>query len=126
GIGWCAARGSRIAVGGLIDLAHPAALGTALGAALGTAPLNIVFPAGDRGWLDSSGQFVAALVGSVGVGAVGEDQSRDPIAYVRPPLSLDGSDADDVRRLLAAAADAARLRAALREQADEISRSRAR
>lgn len=127
-IGWSAGRGSHVGVGvrGLIDLAQPAALGVALGAALGTAPLDIVFPAGDGGWLDSSGQLVPALSGGAGASAAEAGPPGDPIAYVRPPLTVDGADADDVLRLLAAAGDAARLRAALRAQAGEISRSRAR
>ncbi len=128
GIGWCAARGSQIGVevGALIDRAQPAALGTALGAALGTAALDIVFPTGDHGWLDASGQLVQVPSGSACVYATSDCPRDDPIAAVRPPLIVDRADADDVLRLLAAAGDAARLRAALRAQAEEINRSRAR
>lgn len=121
-ITWSAKRETEFARSGRIDLDEPSALGTALGVALGRGPLSIAFPGENATWLDPSGNLLA----KPSTGAALESETGSTIAWLTPHIRLDTSSAVTVHRLLTAAGEAARLRAALRDRAAEIDQSRQR
>ena len=121
-ITWSMWRGAVLARSGRIDLDGPSALGTALGDALGCGPLDIAFPGEDETWLDSSGRVRP----TPSVGGALRSEAGMTIAWLEPAIPLDVVATQKMRRLLGPAAEAARLRAALRVRADEIDRSRQR
>ncbi len=99
-------------------------LGAALGVALATGPLDVVFPDGDHRWLDQTGNLVRRPGSGHPFHTGGTD--TELVAWVSPPIELDRTTERAVGRVLAAAGDTARLRARLRERADEIADSRLR
>ena len=121
-ITWCAKLDTEFTRSGRIDLDEPSALGESLGLALGTGPLQIVFPAENATWLDPSGRQQTSPT----TGAALQSDSGATIAWLTPPVHLDPGSVVAVHRMLAAAGEAARLRAALRDRAVEIDQSRER
>lgn len=119
-VGWNAAAGVRL--GASLNLEGPAELGRALGRALGTGEVTVLFPRADGGWLDPSGRPREP-------GATAYDVTDDAgtlLACTAPALVVARGVAPDLHRFLRAAGNGARLRAVLRERADELARSRAR
>ncbi len=121
-ITWCAKLDTEFTRSGRIDLDEPSALGEALGLALGIGPLQIAFPGENGTWLDPSGRLQASPT----AGAALQSDSGTTIAWLTPPIQLDAGSAVTVHRMLGAAGDAARLRAALRDRAAQIDQSRER
>jgi hypothetical protein len=121
-ITWCAKRDTEFDRSGRIDLDEPSALGTGLGLALRIGPLTIAFPGENATWLDPSGQLQARPR----TGDALKSDAGATIAWLTPPIQLDPGSAATVNRLLTAAGEAARLRAALRDRAAEIDQSRER
>jgi hypothetical protein len=121
-ITWCAKRDTEFTRSGRIDLDEPSALGTALGVALGCGPLSIAFPGDNETWLDPAGQPQARP----SAGCALQSDTGTTLAWLTPPMHSDPGSTKEVRRLLAAAGEAARLRAALRTRATEIDQSRER
>ena len=119
-VGWSAAVGVRLGAG--LTLESPLELGSALGRALGTGEVTTVFPGEDGGWLDPAGR--PSEPGAAAYDVI--DGAGHLLARTTPALVVEPNLVPDLHRFLRAAGDGARLRALLRERADELARSQAR
>lgn len=120
-VGWLGGtRGTLESRGLWLDA--PMDLERALGSALGTTPVTIIFPGPGHGWLDPAGHPVGPVETSYEV----IDAAGRVLARTHPELSVEPALIPDLQRFLRAAGDGARLRAALSHRAVELDRSRAR
>ena len=119
-VGWCASAGVRLGAG--LRPEGPSELGRALGRALGTGEVTVLFPRAAGGWLDPAGRPGDPKAAAYDV----TDTTGRVLARTTPALLVERSLAPDLHRFLSAAGDGARLRAVLRERAEELARSRTR
>jgi signal transduction histidine kinase len=123
---WCVRQSSGLRWPGRVQLDEPASLAAGLGQALGTGGVRLAFPSTEGapldGWIDLAGAAVDSPVSGspfrVGSGTI--------VAWADPPIPEDPATGGAITRLLIAAGDTARLRAALRLRAAEIDESRVR
>jgi signal transduction histidine kinase len=117
GVGWWA--GSGVTLGARLGPEDPLELGRALGRALGTDDVTLVFPDGSGGWLDPAGRPSEPGDAAYDV----TEASGRVLARSRPALVVERNLVPDLHRFLRAAGDGARLRAALRDRAGQVARS---
>lgn len=100
-------------------------LGSTLGAALQCEPLTVTFQDDNGGWIDPSGAPTAPPTGDAVINPQ-LDQPTRPMAWITPSTEFDRETGRAVGRLLVAAGEVARVRARMRQRADEIVESRRR